>query len=281
MSATVAIVSGASSGIGREAALALRARGVVVYAAARRDMADLAAAGLNTVPTDVTVDDSLTRLVDHVIATEGHIDILVNNAGYGSYGAVEDVPLAEARRQFDVNVFSAMRLTQLVTPHMAARRTGRIVNVSSMGGRFAMALGGWYHATKYAIEALSDALRQEVRASGIDVVVIEPGLVRTNWTAIAAAHLRETSGLGRYAVSAKNFADALDFAGQALATDPAVIGRIIAGAALTPHPRTRYRAGAGAVPLSVLLPLMPDRVRDAGLAWFFAHVPQLLGYVRR
>ena len=135
---------------------------------------------------DVTDDDSMRAGVEQIVAETGRIDVLVNNAGYGSYGAIEDVPLDEARRQFDVNVFGAMRLTQLVLPHMRAQRSGTVVNISSMGGKIHTPLGGWYHGTKFAVEALSDCLRLEVKPFGIDVVVIEPGGIRTEWGEIAA-----------------------------------------------------------------------------------------------
>jgi len=281
MSNLVALVTGASSGMGRETALALNAQGVTVYAAARRPMPDLEDRGIHTIHMDVTDEDSMQAGVSQILDAEGYIDILVNNAGYGSYGAVEDVPMAEAREQFDVNVFGAMRLIQLVLPQMIDRGRGRIVNVSSMGGKFAMALGGWYHATKYALEALSDALRQEVGPLGVDVVLIEPGLIHTNWSVIAARNLRATSGLGKYAVIAQNFAAALDFAGQGLATDPAVLGRTIAHAATTKHPRTRYRKGMGALTMTALLPLVPDRVFDFGVNWFLTHMDTLLDLVKK
>jgi len=275
MATLIALVTGASSGIGREAALALKARGATVYAAARRPMPDLEKKGLHTLAMDVTDEDSLQAGVDAILGAEGRIDILVNNAGYGSYGALEEVPLAEARRQFDVNVFGAFRLIQLVLPHMTAQHFGRIVNISSMGGRFAMALGGWYHATKYAVEALSDALRQEVRPFGVDVVLVEPGLIHTDWSHIAADHLTSTSGLGKYAVIAQNFAAGLRYADQ-IATDPAVIGHTVARASLTAHPRTRYRKGFGAIPLTTLIHLLPDRAFDAGVQLFLNHTSQLI-----
>ena len=280
MEKLVALVTGASSGMGRETALALNSQGVAVYAGARRPMPDLEARGINTLSLDVTDEDSLRAGVDAILEKEGRIDILVNNAGYGSYGAIEEVPIAEARRQFEVNVFGAMRLTQLILPHMTDRGSGRIVNISSMGGKFAMALGGWYHATKYALEALSDALRQEVRPFGIDVVIVEPGMIRTNWPMIAAKNLRAVSGLGKYAVISQNFAAALDFAGQGFATDPAVLGRVIARAATTKHPRTRYRKGMGSL-ATALIPLVPDRVLDAGIQVFLTHLDTLLRLVEK
>ena len=260
----IALVTGASSGIGYQAALNLFGRGVNVYAAARRPMSDLEQRGLQTICLDVTDEESMRHGVDEVIQREGHIDILVNNAGYGSYGAIEEVPLSEARRQFEVNVFGAMRMAQLVLPHMISRETGRIVNVSSIAGQFSMALGGWYHATKYATEALSDALRQEVAPFGVDVVIVQPGLVKTNWESIAAEHLKSTSGLGKYSKIARNWALALEAAGHGMATDPAVIGEVIAKAATTPHPRTRYRKGTASV-VTRVLPLGPDRLVDFGI----------------
>src|SRR5262245_63063522 len=157
MTDRVAIVTGASSGIGEATARRLREMGYTVYAAARRvdRMAPLAQAGIHPVGVDVTDDASLVGFVDRVIAESGRVDVLVNNAGYGSYGAVEEVPLDEARRQFEVNVFGLARLTQLVLPHMRRQGAGRIVNISSIGGKIHEPLGGWYHATKFAVEGLS------------------------------------------------------------------------------------------------------------------------------
>ncbi|MCL2735217.1 MAG: oxidoreductase [Propionibacteriaceae bacterium] len=276
----IALVTGASSGIGHEAALALKAQGVTVYAGARRPMPDLQDKGVHALSLDVTDEASLQSAVGTILEREGRIDILINNAGYGSYGAIEDVPLDEAKRQFDVNVFGAMRLTQLVLPHMIANHRGRIVNISSMGGKFSMALGGWYHATKYALEALSDSLRQEVRSFGVDVVLIEPGMIHTEWPKIAAEHLRSTSGLGKYSTIARNFATMLEFAGQGFATDPAVLGETIARAATCRRPRTRYRKGMGALGLIILLSITPDRLVDATIRLFLTHMDQLMELIR-
>ena len=276
MQSSIALVTGASSGIGQQTALALQAHGFIVYAAARRPMPELAQLGIHTLKLDLTDEASLQAGVATILDEQGRIDLLVNNAGYGSYGTIEDVPLTEARRQFEVNVFGAMRLVQLVLPGMTDRRRGRIINVSSMGGRFSMALGGWYHATKYALEALSDALRQEVRDFDIDVVVIEPGMIHTPWAKIAADHLRTASGLGKYAVISQNFATALDFADQGFATDPAQIARVILHAARCARPRTRYRKGLGALPGTTLLPRIPDRLTDAAIRFFLHHADDLM-----
>ena len=198
-SGRVALVTGASSGIGEATARRLAQRGYTTYAAARRisRMDALRDQGIHTAPVDVTDDTSLIALVDQVIAESGRIDVLVNNAGDGSYGALEDVPIAEARRQFDVNIFG-MGLIQLVLPHMRAQHDGYIVNISSVGGKMWEPMGSWYHATKFAVEGLSDSLRAEVAAFGINVIVIEPGAIRTEWSAIAADHLDAISASTAY-----------------------------------------------------------------------------------
>src|SRR5215207_8037324 len=164
----VALITGASSGIGEATAVELLRRGFTVYGAARRvdRMAALADRGVHVIEMDVTDDASMTSGVERVIREQGRIDVLVNNAGYGSYGALEDVPIDEGRRQFEVNVIGAIRLAQLVLPHMRGQHSGTIVNVTSMGGKIYTPLGGWYHGTKFALEALSDCLRLEVKPFG-------------------------------------------------------------------------------------------------------------------
>ena len=206
MEPRVILITGASSGIGRAAARTLARNGHIVYGAARRVgmIEALVADGVRPVELDVTDEDACRAAVGRVLAEQGRVDVLVNNAGYGSYGAVEDVALAEARRQFEVNVFGAAALVKAVAPGMRERRSGTIINVSSMGGRLVVSrVGAWYHAaTKYALEALSDALRVELADFGIRVVLIEPGAIRTQWGAIAADHLEESSKGGAYAARA-------------------------------------------------------------------------------
>ena len=177
----VALVTGASSGIGEATAQHLHEAGFLVYGAARRTnrMQALGELGVRTLAMDVTDDESMAAGVKHILDEAGRIDVLVNNAGYGSYGAVEDVSLDEARRQFEVNVFGAARLTQLVLPHMREQHSGSIVNITSMGGKIYTSFGAWYHATKFAFEAFSDCLRVETKEFGIDVVIIEPGAIAT------------------------------------------------------------------------------------------------------
>ncbi len=185
------LITGCSSGIGRAAALSLHQAGFTVYATARQTsaLAELSGLGLRTLALDVTDEESMTQAVAAVEADAGAVRVLINNAGYGLYGPVEQQPMAEIRRQFETNFFGLVRLTQLVLPGMRRQGRGRILNVSSMGGRITLPGGAFYHASKYAVEALSDALRMEVAQFGIDVVLIEPGPVKTPWNDVAAASL--------------------------------------------------------------------------------------------
>ncbi|GAA4736085.1 oxidoreductase [Phytohabitans rumicis] len=264
MTDKVAIVTGASSGIGEATARKLRTQGFTVYAAARRvdRMAPLAEVGIRPVRVDVTDDASMVGFVEQVVAESGRVDVLVNNAGYGSYGAVEDVPLDEARRQFEVNVFGLARLTQLVLPHMRRQGSGRIVNISSIGGKIYEPLGGWYHATKFAVEGLSDSMRMELAPLGIHVVVIQPGAIATEWSGIAGQHLLATSGQGAYADQAERAAAFFmaDPTGQA--SPPSVIANAVAKAATARRPRTRYAVGRGAKPILAARRVLPDRAFD-------------------
>ena len=249
MSKSVALVTGASSGIGRATAQRLAALGFTVHAAARRveRMSDLADHGIHVESLDVTDDGSMVTVVDKIVSEHGRIDILVNNAGYGSYGAVEDVPIAEARRQFDVNVFGLARLTQLVLPHMRAQRDGYIVNISSMGGKIWEPLGGWYHAAKFAVEGLSDCLRAEVAEFGIKVVVVEPGSITSEWATISADNLEAISADTPYRGQAKLIARGLRKSDTSfLASEPEVVAEAIGKAVQRTKPRTRYPVGGGA-----------------------------------
>jgi NAD(P)-dependent dehydrogenase (short-subunit alcohol dehydrogenase family) len=189
------LISGCSTGIGRATALRLARSGWSVYASARRPdtIADLRDAGCNTLALDVTDEDSMRAAVDTVERAEGAVGVLVNNAGYSQSGAVETVPMEAVRRQFETNVFGLVRLTQLVLPKMRSQRWGRIVNLGSMGGRLSFPGAAHYHATKHAVEALSDALRFELRGFGIDVVLLEPGLITTEFGHAATAAMAEVT----------------------------------------------------------------------------------------
>ena len=260
-----ALVTGASSGIGEETAHTLHKLGYTVYAAARRTdrLKQLTNVGIHALTMDVTDDESMTSGIEKIIAETGRIDVLVNNAGYGSYGAIEDVTLDEARRQFEVNVFGLGRLTQLVLPHMRAQRSGTIINISSMGGRLTTPLGGWYHATKHAVEALSDALRMETAPFDIDVVVIEPGGIRTEWSGIAADHLEETAEGSAYASQIKAVANSMrSESTNKRQSPPSVIADTVEKIVTARKPRTRYVVGFAAKPLVTLRRLLPDRAFD-------------------
>jgi NAD(P)-dependent dehydrogenase (short-subunit alcohol dehydrogenase family) len=266
MTTKTALVTGASSGIGEATALKLQGLGYTVYGAARRAdrMQDLAAEGIRPLAMDVTDEASMSAGIAQIIADTSRIDVLVNNAGYGSYGALEDVPIDEGRRQFEVNVFGAVRLAQLVLPHMRGQRSGTIVNVTSMGGKIYTPLGGWYHGTKFALEALSDCLRLEVKPFGIDVVVIEPGGIATEWGDIAADNVEETSGRGPYAAQANAVARTLrSESGGSRNSPPSVVAEAIGKAVTASTPKTRYAMGFGAKPLITARALLGDRQFDA------------------
>jgi NAD(P)-dependent dehydrogenase (short-subunit alcohol dehydrogenase family) len=266
MSAKVALVTGGSSGIGEATAVKLHELGYTTYAAARRvqRMEHLTKAGIRPLAMDVTDEESVQSGVKHILAEQGRIDVLVNAAGYGYYGAIEDVPLSEARDQFEVNVFGAARLTQLVLPHMRDQRSGTIINITSMGGKIYTPLGGWYHATKFALEALSDCLRLEVKPFGINVVVIEPGGIQTEWPAIAAGKLQQASSGGPYTKQAGAVAASLTSDATARrSSPPTLIADTIAKAVTARRPKTRYAVGYGARPIIFLHDVLPDRAFDA------------------
>jgi short-subunit dehydrogenase len=265
MTVKVALVTGASSGIGDATARRLAELGYTVYAVARRAdrMAALKERGIRTEAADVTDDAALVALVEKIISETGRIDVVVNNAGYGSYGALEDVPIAEARRQFDVNVFALARLIQLVLPHMRAQRDGYIVNISSIGGKIWEPLGSWYHATKFAVEGLSDSLRAEVAGFGIKVIVIEPGAIRTEWAAISADNLEAASAGTPYSKQARFVSGTLRATDKSrLTSGPAVVANAIGKAVQSPRPRTRYAVGGGARSVLLTQRLLTDRGFD-------------------
>ena len=265
MEQKVIILTGASSGIGFQTAEMLAKQGHIVYGAARRvDMMEpLKAFGVKPLALDVTSEESISQAVDTVIKSEGRIDVLVNNAGYGSYGAVEDVSIEEARKQFDVNLFGVAMLVKAVLPHMRSQRKGTIINVSSMGGRLTTYFGAWYHTTKYALEAFSDALRMETKPFGIEVSIIEPGGIKTPWGHIAADHLAESAKGGAYEAQATKAAEGMhkQYSGNMM-SDPKVIAKAISRATNARRPKTRYLIGLGAKPLVFLHTILPTRWFD-------------------
>ena len=275
MERKVILITGASSGIGFDAAVRLAQKGHRVYGAARRLelMEPLKEYGVVPVRMDVTDEASMVAGVNGIIEAEGRIDVLVNNAGYGYLGAIENVPLEEARRQLEVNLFGLARLTQLVLPHMRERHSGRIVNVSSIAGKAVLLFGGWYNVSKYAVEAFSDALRVETKPFGIKVCLIEPSGIKTDWGFIAADNLETTSRDTAYEDPGLKMAAALRWAyNSKLLSSPQCVGKSIAKAVTARRPRTRYRTGAGASTFVALHAIMPTRWWD----WMV----RLLGKVR-
>ena len=262
----VILITGASSGIGFDAAEAFARQGHRVYAAARRveRMEPLKALGVVPLRMDVTDSSSMEAGVRAVLEAEGRIDALVNNAGYGYFGAIENVPLEDARRQLEVNVFGLARLCQLVLPSMRKQGSGRIVNISSVAGKAVLYFGGWYHVSKYSVEALSDALRMEVKPFGIDVALIEPGGIRTNWGIIAADHLAESSKGTPYEAEGLRESETMRKAySMRLLSKPSVVTCAISKAVNSRHPRARYRIGFGAGTLVFLHAILPTRWWDS------------------
>jgi len=267
MNKKVVLVTGASAGIGYATARYLSQQGYIVYGAARRvdKLAVLEREGVRTLHMDVTDDASVQVGVAKIVAEQGRIDILVNNAGFGSYGAIEDVPMADARYQLEVNVLGVARLIQQVLPHMRRNKWGKIVNISSIGGKIATPFGGWYHASKFALEGLSDSLRNEVKPFGIDVIVIEPGGIESEWGGIAFNSLIETSGKGAYAEMAVRIGKAFDST-RAKNPPALVIAELIHKAVTAAKPRIRYVAGFMAKPAIFMRKLLSDKMMDRMMA---------------
>jgi short-subunit dehydrogenase len=258
----VILITGASSGIGKSTARQLLSEGYIVYGAARRveKMTDLKDEGVNVIKMDVTDDATMLKGIDQIINEQGKIDVLVNNAGYGFFGSLEDTPISEARRQFDVNVFGLGRVTQIVLPYMRKQKSGKIINVSSTGGIITTPFGGWYQSSKFAVEGLSDTLRKDVKRFGIDVVVIEPGAIDSEWASIAMDHLLNTSKepyMDTAEKFSKKFADVYKDA-----SDPVVIAKVISKAVNAKKPRTRYVAGKQGKLILMLKSMLTDKQFD-------------------
>ena len=270
MEQQVVLVTGASSGIGRETAILLAKTGHIVYGAARRldKLRELSKYGVIPLVLDVTKDYSCQTALQQILEQQGSLDILINNAGYGSYGAVEDVSISEAQRQLEVNVFGAIRLTKLVLPLFRRQHRGRIVMVSSIAGRLTGPFGGWYHASKYALEALSDALRMETEEQGVKVAIVEPGLVKTPWGHIAADHLETSSRGGPYAKTAAKMAMGIHHLYERKwLSSPQDVARTIFLAANAAQPQARYLCGKDAWVLLIAHMLLPAGIFDIAARW--------------
>jgi NAD(P)-dependent dehydrogenase (short-subunit alcohol dehydrogenase family) len=259
----VALVTGASSGIGKATALALNSSGYTVYATARRThrLAELEASGIHVMALDVSDEQSMSGVVRTILQQTGSIDVLVNNAGYGSYGSLEEVPMQEARRQIEVNVFGLARMMQLVIPAMRQAGGGAIINIASVGGHFGEPFGAWYHASKYALEGLGDSTRMELKPFNIKVVTIDPGLIKTEWNGIAADSLLAVSGEGPYKAAARKKARGLNDAYKTgIVSPPEVVAKAIVNILGKSNPAFRYAVGGGAKPLLFFRKLLGDRL---------------------
>ncbi len=267
------LITGCSTGIGRATAEQLAKRGLTVYATARRleSMEELRAAGCKTLALDVTDEDSMRAAVTAVEEAEGAVGALVNNAGYSQSGAVETVALEDVRRQFETNVFGLVRMCQLVLPRMRRQGHGRIVNVSSMGGKLTFPGGGIYHATKHAVEAISDAMRFEVKGFGVDVSIIEPGLIKTHFAETAVGSVSHEDGPYaefNTAVSATT-AGAYEGPFGRLGGGPEAVAKAIEKAITARRPRPRYPVTLSARVLMTQRALLPDRAWDRVVATSF------------
>lgn len=262
------LITGCSSGIGRATAELLAEQAWTVYATARRPetLADLERKGCRTLALDVTDEASMHSAVAAVTEEHGAVGVLVNNAGYSQSGAVESVPMEQVRAQFETNVFGLLRMCQLVLPGMRSQGWGKLVNISSMGGRLTFPGGGLYHASKYAVEALSDALRFEVRGFGVDVIVIEPGLIVTQFGQVAAGSVRAVADGGAYAEFNQKVAQVTEDAYHGpmakLGAGPDAVARTIADALTARRPKARYPVTLSARLLMRQRRLMPDRLWD-------------------
>ena len=248
----VALITGASSGIGKDITLRLIGEEYVVYGAARRlsQMNEIVEQGGQAIEMDILKEEDIVSVVQKVMKQEGRIDVLINNAGYGLWGAVETLSIETARRQFDVNIFGLASLTKKVIPIMRAQKFGKIINMSSMGGRLYTPLGAWYHATKHALEGWSDCLRIELKDFGIDVILIEPGAINTDFGSVMMESMLEREKGGPYEekVSAV-YQASYELYEKKTGSAPSVISDLILRAINSKNPKTRYVGGRFAKPM--------------------------------
>lgn len=266
----VVLITGASSGMGKETAHLLLKNGFEVYAVARRTekMEDLKKEGAHVLKMDITQDEDIQNVVNKIMQDKGRIDILINNAGFGMYGAMEDTKIEDARYQFEVNIFGLARLTQLVLPGMRANKSGKIINISSMGGKIYTPLGSWYHATKHALEGWSDCLRIEVKQFGIDVVIIEPGIIHTEFGDVMLKSIKEKSGNSAYSTLANKLEKAtVDVYQKGNSSPSSVVANVILKAIHSRNPRTRYAVGKYAKLGRIARNLLGDKLYDKALMW--------------
>ena len=264
----VILITGASSGIGKDTALNLIKEGHIVYGAARRisKMKDIVEAGGYSIKMDILNNEDVDKAIDQVIKEQNRIDVLVNNAGYGLWGAVETIPIDEAKRQFDVNIFGLAYLTKKVIPIMRNQKSGKIINMSSMGGKVYTPFGAWYHATKYALEGWSDCLRIELKSFGINVILIEPGVIKTEFQDVMMDSTVERSIGTPYEKKLKALEKATqEMYARGIGSPPSVITKLIIKAINSPNPERRYVGGLFAKPMLFIKKWFGDKMYEKAI----------------
>ena len=264
----VILITGASSGIGKDTALNLIKEGHIVYGAARRisKMKDIVEAGGHSIKMDILNNEDVDKAVNRVISEHKRIDVLVNNAGYGLWGAVETISIDEAKRQFDVNIFGLAYLTKKVIPLMRNQKSGKIINMSSMGGKVYTPFGAWYHATKYALEGWSDCLRIELKSFGINVILIEPGVIKTEFQDVMMDSTVERSIGTPYEKKLKALEKATqEMYARGIGSPPSVITKLIIKAINSPNPKRRYVGGLFAKPMLFIKKWFGDKMYEKAI----------------
>ena len=264
----VILITGASSGIGKDTALSLVKEGHIVYGAARRleMMQDIIQAGGHAIKMDILKDRNIDDVVNQIINKQNRIDILINNAGYGLWGAVETISIDEAKRQFDVNIFGLAYLTKKIIPIMRKQKSGKIINMSSMGGKVYTPFGAWYHATKYALEGWSDCLRIELKSFGIDVILIEPGVIKTEFQDVMMDSTVERSIGTPYEKKLKALEKATqEMYARGIGSPPSTITKLIIKAINSHNPKRRYVGGLFAKPMLFIKKWFGDKMYEKAI----------------
>ena len=264
----VILITGASSGIGKDTALNLIKEGHVVYGVARRleMMQDIAQAGGHAIKMDILKERNIDDVVNQIIKEQSRVDVLINNAGYGLWGAVETISIDEAKRQFDVNIFGLAYLTKKIIPFMRKQKSGKIINMSSIGGKIYTPFGAWYHATKYALEGWSDCLRIELKSFGINVILIEPGVIKTEFQDVMMDSTVERSIGTPYEKKLKALEKATqEMYARGIGSPPSVITKLIIKAINSPNPKRRYVGGLFAKPMLFIKKWFGDKMYEKAI----------------
>ena len=264
----VILITGASSGIGKDTAISLIKHGHVVYGAARRleMMRDIVQAGGHAIKMDILKEKNIDDVVNQIIKEQSRVDVLINNAGYGLWGAVETISIDEAKRQFDVNIFGLAYLTKKIIPIMRKQKSGKIINMSSMGGKVYTPFGAWYHATKYALEGWSDCLRIELKSFGIDVILIEPGVIKTEFQDVMMDSTVERSIGTPYEKKLKALEKATqEMYARGIGSPPSTITKLIIKAINSHNPKRRYVGGLFAKPMLFIKKWFGDKMYEKAI----------------